>query len=126
MILNFLQTHIFFFIDNSCSNSTKKEKRKANMNDYLADKITQFSTVKSNLQFTDVMLTVFPHSFLSFFMSSACLPLTKTGMVFCYQNCSDLLWEKIVLVIEKNFCKIFEITRTIYSSSERSEQFLVT
>ena len=23
--------------------------------------------------------------------------------VFCYQNCSDLLWEKIVLVIEKNF-----------------------
>ena len=38
-------------------------------------------------------------------------------MVFCYQNCSDLLWEKIVLVIEK----IFEITRTIYSNSERSE-----
>ena len=24
-------------------------------------------------------------------------------MVFCYQNCSDLLWEKIVLLIEKNF-----------------------
>ena len=24
-------------------------------------------------------------------------------MVFCYQNCSDLLWEKNVLVIEKNF-----------------------
>ena len=23
-------------------------------------------------------------------------------MVFCYQNCSDILWEKIVLVIEKN------------------------
>ena len=23
-------------------------------------------------------------------------------MVFCYKNCSDLLWEKIVLVIEKN------------------------
>ena len=43
-------------------------------------------------------------------------------MVFCYQNCSDLLWEKIVLVIEKNF----EITWTIYSNSERSEQFLVT
>ena len=55
-------------------------------------------------------------------------------MVFCYQNCSDLLWEKIVLVIEKNFeirgwrpriCKICEITWTIYSNSERSEQFLV-
>jgi hypothetical protein len=24
-------------------------------------------------------------------------------MVFCYQNCSELLLEKIVLVIEKNF-----------------------
>ena len=46
---------------------------------------------------------------------------------FVYQNCSDLLWEKIVLVIEKNFwnsrlkariCNIFEIPRTIYSNSE--------
>ena len=26
-----------------------------------------------------------------------------TRLVFCYQNCSDLLWEKTVLVIEKNF-----------------------
>ena len=25
------------------------------------------------------------------------------GMVFCYQNCSDLLWEKNVLAMEKNF-----------------------
>ena len=24
-------------------------------------------------------------------------------IVFCFKNCSDLLWEKIVLVIEKNF-----------------------
>ena len=52
-------------------------------------------------------------------------------MVFCYQNCSDLLWEKIVLVIDKNFWnsrlkaenfKIFEITWTIYSN----RQYLVT
>ena len=58
------------------------------------------------------------------------------SMVFCYQNCSDLLWEEIVLVIAKKTfeiqgwrprtCKNFEITRTIYSNSERSEQFLVT
>ena len=27
----------------------------------------------------------------------------EVTLVFCYQNCSDLLWEKIVLVIEKNF-----------------------
>ena len=26
-------------------------------------------------------------------------------MVFCYQNCSDLLWEKIVQVIEKKLWK---------------------
>ena len=29
----------------------------------------------------------------------------KKEIVFCYQNCSDLLWEKNVLVIEKCFCK---------------------
>ena len=54
-------------------------------------------------------------------------------LVFCYQNCSVLLWEKIVLVIEKNFwnsrlkaenLQNFEITRTIYLNSERSDQFL--
>ena len=56
-------------------------------------------------------------------------------MVFCYQNCSDLQWKEIVLVIEKTFelrgwrlriCKYFKITRTICYKSERSEQFLVT
>ena len=30
-------------------------------------------------------------------------PLTTESTVFCYQNCSDILWEKIVLVIKKNF-----------------------
>ena len=38
----------------------------------------------------------------------------KLKMVFCYQNCSDLLWEKIVLVIEKKICKSFEITGAIF------------
>ena len=23
----------------------------------------------------------------------------------CFENCSDLLWEKKILVIKKNFCK---------------------
>ena len=31
------------------------------------------------------------------------LMVYSSEMVFCYQNCSDLLWEKIVLLIEKNF-----------------------
>ena len=35
-------------------------------------------------------------------------------MVFCYQNCSDLLWEKIVLAIEKNF-KEWKV-RTIFGN----------
>ena len=36
---------------------------------------------------------------------------TRLIMVFCLQNCYDLLWEKIVVLIKKN---VFEITRTIY------------
>jgi hypothetical protein len=28
--------------------------------------------------------------------------LDDEEMVFCFQNCSDLLWEKNVLVIDKN------------------------
>ena len=49
-------------------------------------------------------------------------------MGFCFQNCSGLLWEKIVLVIEKNFwnsrlkariSKHFEINRKIHSNRER-------
>ena len=51
-----------------------------------------------------------------------CNFLTKLDLVFCYKTCSDLLWEKIVRVIEK----IFEITWIIYSSSEMSQQFLAT
>ena len=57
-------------------------------------------------------------------------------MIFCYQNCSDLLWEKNCSSDRKKTFKIrgwrprifnnLEITRTIYSNSERSEQFLVT
>ena len=38
------------------------------------------------------------------------------AMVFCYQNWSDLLWERIALVTKKNF----EITTTIYSNGERT------
>ena len=56
------------------------------------------------------------------------------SLLFCYQNCSDQLWEEIVLVFEKNYwnsrlkpenLQNFDITRTIYSNRERSEQFLV-
>ena len=32
-----------------------------------------------------------------------CIKKYVCTLVFCYQNCSDLLWEKNVLVIEKNF-----------------------
>ena len=42
-------------------------------------------------------------------------------MVFCYKNCSDLLWEKNVLVIEKffldhynNLFKQWKVVRTIF------------
>ena len=49
-----------------------------------------------------------------------------TEMVFCYPNCSDLLWEKIVLVIEKNFLK-FEAEGREFAKILRSlEQFIRT
>ena len=58
-------------------------------------------------------------------------------MVFCYQNCSDLLWEKIVLNSDREkilkfeaegqeFAKILRSLKQFCSNSERSEQFLVT
>ena len=93
---------------------------------------------EKNLHFS----VFFSPSFLFFLISDvvhSCLwphsLTTRSEMVFCYQNCSDLLWEFFFLVIEKNFwnsrlkaeyLKIFEITRAIYSYSERSEQFVVT
>ena len=51
-------------------------------------------------------------------------------LAFCFQNCSDILWEKIVLVIKKNVwnlrlnVKNFEMTRQIHSNNEMSVQFL--
>ena len=54
------------------------------------------------------------------FFHSCCL-----DMVFCYQNCSDLLWEKSVLVIEKNLK--FEAEGREFVKFLRSlEQFIQT
>ena len=52
----------------------------------------------------------------------------KKSLVICYQNCSDLLWEFFlkILGLQPWISKFFSITKTIYSNSERSEQFLVT
>ena len=52
----------------------------------------------------------------------------KIKMVFCYQNCFDLLCEKIVLLIEKNFgrpriCKNFEITRQFIQTVKGQNKF---
>ena len=49
-----------------------------------------------------------------------CNFLTKLDLVFCYKNCSDLLREKIVLVIEKIFCNL------ICRISEITKQFIQT
>ena len=56
---------------------------------------------------------------------------SEKKIVFCYQNCSDPLWEKIVLVIEIFFWNSRMkaknlINSTICSDSERPEQFLAT
>ena len=47
-------------------------------------------------------------------------------MVFCYQNCSSDQERLLEFESEgSEFAKDFEITRTIYSNCERSEQILV-
>ena len=47
-------------------------------------------------------------------------------MIFCYQNYSDPLWEKIVLVVEKKLLK-FEAEGQEFSKILRSlEQFIQT
>ena len=46
-------------------------------------------------------------------------------MVFCYQNCFDLLWEKIVLVIENVFCKFLAFSLEFKSFSQSLEQFFL-
>ena len=38
-------------------------------------------------------------------ISSQVKNIKKPETVFCFQNCSYLRWEKIVLVIKKNFLK---------------------
>ena len=57
----------------------------------------------------------------------------KVSMVFCYQNCSKPTVRRScssdcekLLKLEaegREFAKLFEITRKIYSNSERSEEF---
>ena len=52
--------------------------------------------------------------------------LKNLDMVFCYQNCSDLLWEKNVLVMEKKLLK-FEAEGQEFAKFLRSlEQFIQT
>ena len=43
-------------------------------------------------------------SMVSYFVTRYIVNFFKIEIiVLCYQNCSDVLWEKIILVIEKNF-----------------------
>ena len=50
---------------------------------------------------------------------------TSRKMVFCYQNCSDLLWEKKCSSDQENLLQNLKIW-TIYSNSERSKEFWIT
>ena len=47
-------------------------------------------------------------------------------MVFCYQNCSDLLTESIVLVIEKKLLKLEAEGREFEKILRSLEQFIQT
>ena len=43
-------------------------------------------------------------------------------VVFCFKNCSEILWEKIVIVIEKNFCK-FEAEGKDFTKYHQNNSF---
>ena len=47
-------------------------------------------------------------------------------MVFCYQNCSELLWEKIVLVTEKDFWNSRLKAKNFQKNLRSLEQFIQT
>ena len=47
-------------------------------------------------------------------------------MVFCYQNCSDLLWEKIVPMFEKKLLKFEAEGREFENVLRSQEQFIQT
>ena len=49
--------------------------------------------------------------------------VTKIVLTYCEKNCSS---DREIWGWRPRICKNFEITWTIYSNSERSEQFLVT
>ena len=56
------------------------------------------------ITFEDPMQNAIKYGKKVFTLSRLWNRITKIAeMVFCYENCSDLLWEKIVLVIEKSF-----------------------
>ena len=57
---------------------------------------------KRHAAFKDGMKIKIPFKILPLLLKTA-LQFTIGTVVFCYQNCSDLLREKIVLAIEKNF-----------------------
>ena len=52
--------------------------------------------------------------------------LCNSKMVFCYQDCSDLLWEKIVLVIENFFWNSRLKAENLHNFLRSLEQFIQT
>ena len=102
--------------------------------------------VKGNRKMASISVFLFPNiifywihqmfspiCFINFFTNFP--QFEELKMVFCFQNCADPLWEKIVPMIEKifesrgwrqEFAKKIEITISIHSTSEteRPVQFL--
>ena len=93
--VQYISIHLFFF--GSSGKKTKQVDFVPLLVNLLSTKGQYFSEHISQLQYIQIYL--YQAQEFSIFGSSG----KKRTMVFCYQNCSDLLWEKIVLVIEKNF-----------------------
>ena len=94
--LTYKSFHIFCLV----SQLIIKEKRKER-----GDFIIEKSFVPSKQLFALCKL-FFHHQIVHFLPANVLHKYLQHKMVFCYQNCSDQLWEKNVLVIENFFFEI--------------------
>ena len=79
----------------------KSHRKKLLISTYLQYKSKEHSNTSSLILFNHVLHGYWKNCSLS--CRTFYNYIVSWEVVFCYHNCSDLLWEKIVLVIEKDF-----------------------
>ena len=89
----------------SSLNACEKRKERMRKNDKMKKKYHELAMwVRSSWIFGNIDLPRRILFFSKLFVKDCKKDMTKV-LIFCYRNCSDLLWEKNVLVIEKKLLK---------------------